>query len=341
MFTRTDSDLIAPALWIYIWLFGMTHFVLTLTIYLQSANLRFFASTWQNRLLYFAIPAAIFIQFDLYHVLNLENIPLNGPSWAGLLTVGLLLRFGIRLADFNHLNRQSFGVFQLFKAQSGCKFPRWMKAIENWFFLGLTLLLLMVFANDGSFPLQFGMDTPMTFFHYATLALLVMTLVLLLVVGFGFYLAWKSAPETGNLGKPAAYFLLQSVSATFAMISLPLYSICLAIHYVEYHVLMAPRCFQTPLDPQKRVDRFFAALRRNKVVFYGILILLAALATYLVQGMAPYLKEWVEAKGSTPYLALIFLFDGLMVFHYFIEALIWRFSDPFYRKTLGPLYFPS
>jgi hypothetical protein len=36
---------------------------------------------------------------------------------------------------------------------------------------------------------------------------------------------------------------------------------------------------------------------------------------------------------------LLALFDGLFVFHYFIEALIWKFRNPFYRATLGPLYF--
>src|SRR4051812_24941812 len=46
-------------LWVYIWLFGMTHFVVTLAVYCQSQNLRYFASTWRNRLLFFAIPVAI------------------------------------------------------------------------------------------------------------------------------------------------------------------------------------------------------------------------------------------------------------------------------------------
>src|SRR5579863_5123409 len=51
---------------IYIWTLGVTHFVITLTIYLQSANLRFFNNSWKNRTLYFLIPAGIFISFDLY-----------------------------------------------------------------------------------------------------------------------------------------------------------------------------------------------------------------------------------------------------------------------------------
>jgi hypothetical protein len=39
------------------------------------------------------------------------------------------------------------------------------------------------------------------------------------------------------------------------------------------------------------------------------------------------------------YLAVVSIFDGLFVFHYFVEMLIWRFSDPFFRRTLTSLYF--
>src|SRR4051812_40637089 len=36
--------------WAYIWLFGITHFVITLTIYFNSANLSYFASSWKTAL---------------------------------------------------------------------------------------------------------------------------------------------------------------------------------------------------------------------------------------------------------------------------------------------------
>ena len=35
------------------------------------------------------------------------------------------------------------------------------------------------------------------------------------------------------------------------------------------------------------------------------------------------------------------LFSGMYVFHYFVEAFIWKFRDPYYRKTLSPIYFPG
>src|SRR5262245_46316917 len=46
---------------VYLCCLGLTHFVLTPTIYLQSANLRYFNSSWRNRVLYFVVPAGILV----------------------------------------------------------------------------------------------------------------------------------------------------------------------------------------------------------------------------------------------------------------------------------------
>jgi len=35
------------------------------------------------------------------------------------------------------------------------------------------------------------------------------------------------------------------------------------------------------------------------------------------------------------------LSSALQATHYFVEPFIWRFSEPYYRQTLGPLYFGS
>jgi hypothetical protein len=131
------------------------------------------------------------------------------------------------------------------------------------------------------------------------------------------------------------YLLLQSAAAALAVYSTALYLFALAIHYVEYHVLMAPRCFKTKLDATSRVDRWYGHVRRHKIVFY--VALLAISTMYL----------WLAGSGATienspvTYALLIHVFDGLFVFHYFVEAFIWKFGDPYFRQTLGPLYFPQ
>ena len=51
-----------------------------------------------------------------------------------------------------------------------------------------------------------------------------------------------------------------------------LYTIALSMHYVEYHVMMAPRCFAAPLDGRARGDRLLAWLGSHRALFaFGLL----------------------------------------------------------------------
>lgn len=47
------------------------------------------------------------------------------------------------------------------------------------------------------------------------------------------------------------------------------------------------------------------------------------------------------AGPRSSYVALLGIFDGVFVFHYFVEMFVWRFSEPHYRQTLSPLYFAA
>ncbi len=305
--------------WFYVCALGTTHFALTLTIYLQSSNLTYFNSTWTKRALYFLVPVLIFVFFDLYRALEVALV---------LPALDLAVRCGIRLLDFHHFNRQSFGVAQLFKGRSK-GFPRWLRRVESLWFYGLTVLLFLSFLTGGRFD---GNNL------WTRLALLVVGVFLVALV-VGYVQVWRQAEDRRALVSPLAYLLLQSASAVMAVVNTAFYLFCLAMHYVEYHVLMYPRCFHTPLNPASRTDRIFARLRRSKVVFYALLFGLAALITYCTWIGMGALIERAGGSADASYLVLISLFDGLFVFHYFIESLIWKFSDPYYRQTLGPLYF--
>src|SRR6516225_7399122 len=81
-----ESPRIRAILLVYIIGLGASHFVLTPTLYLQSSNLRYFNGSWRNRIIYFAIPIAIFLFFDLYATFQVALLfPL----------VALLIRTGI------------------------------------------------------------------------------------------------------------------------------------------------------------------------------------------------------------------------------------------------------
>jgi hypothetical protein len=321
----------SAVLWTYTWLFGMTHFVVTLAVYLRSENLRHFASSRWNILVFFAVPAAIFVLLDLYHALRVGAVfPV-----AGLFVLGF-----VRLIDFNHFNRQSFGVLQLFKARSGRKPDPNAKRLENRYFLALTGLIFTTYLSGGTCPWlhpAFGSFFPTILRNEITLPL--WTGFAVIAAALFVLIARRVWRDTGS---PAAigYLTVQSLGAAAAAAYFPLYLAALAVHYVEYHVLMAPRCFRSHLDPTSRLDRAYGAVRSRPVIFYAIVIAAAGVVTLCARvGMGMMGHDPSSAGEPFSYLALIAVFDGLFVFHYFVEMFIWRFGDPHFRKELSGLYF--
>ncbi len=304
---------------IHLWLLGVTHFVITLTIYFQSANLRYFNSTWKNRVIYFLIPLAIMVFFDLYAALDLSI------SWP---VFNLLLMAGVRLAEQHHVCRQSFGVTQLFKRRSGQTYPSWMRSLENYYFTALTLMIWLTFLAGGFRPSR-GLVLGAVILGSMFLGLFV-----------SHFIVWRKTLDRGAAAT-LIYLVFQSASACLAMYELSLYVFFLTMHYVEYHVLMAPRCFDIPLDTTSSADRLFARLRRNPVLFYAIIIVVAGIANVMIiSTMGTYVvKSWTS--WPTPSRMMLALFNGLFVMHYFVDAFIWKFTNPYYRRSLLPLYFES
>ena len=103
------------------------------------------------------------------------------------------------------------------------------------------------------------------------------------------------------------------------------------LHYTEYHVIMAPRIFRGAASPDRAVDRVALWLRSAAMaLFYALLatvVILFELRNQVPKGQA----------ASTAFL--VHIFDGIFLVHYFIEAFLWKFGNPYYRATLAPLYF--
>ncbi len=332
-------------LWGYLWLFGMTHFVLTFTVYLNRGNLAHFGSTWSNRLIYFALPVLIFVGFDLIHVLHVrEAFPIFALYFFAV----------VRLTDFNHFTRQSFGVLQMFKAAAGERYPKRVKILESWSFKVGTLLMLTTFLAGGVSPLlqsggpltlyalNWSLGDPLAPVPILQAAALVLTLVFvgLLTCIVVCHRRTRTAVDAVWIDKPVAYLLFLSLGTMLAAFAFPFYGATLAIHYIEYQVLMYPRCFHSPLDPSSRLDRFYGRLRSNPLNFYVVMVLVAGVASLCCfGGMGFSGMTTMDLSKPAEYVVLIALFDGLFVFHYLIEAFIWRFSEPYYRKSLSGLYF--
>jgi hypothetical protein len=321
--------------WAYFWLLGITHIVLTLSLYLQSANLRYFASSWRNRCVYLVVPSAILIGFDVLHA---TRFGLAYPVAA------LVFRAGVRFFDFFHFNRQSFGVLQLFKARTRMKSGQMLKRLENVYFYVLTLNMFLSFLVGGTSPLvSQWVVAPLPvmirreFLLWPAAILAAVTLALLVALIIGHWRAYRAKPEFGTT---LLYLTLQTIGAIMAAAWFPLYAAALALHYVEYHVLMHPRVFAAPIDRSYRIDRGFDWFRSRPVVFYTALIAVSSIAMGTLHfGMGMMGAGPLSVEQPASWLAVLAVFDGVVVLHYFLEMYVWKFSNPYFRQSLTGLYF--
>jgi hypothetical protein len=332
-------------LFFYIWIFSATHFVVTFTLYLQSENLRHFTATRRNLVLFVLIPLGIFAVFYLTRVLRVA------PQFP---TLAIFFAAAVRILDFNHFNRQSFGVYQLFKARTGRRVAPLAKKLENLYFISLSAMLFITYLSGGLSPwiargrfhsiggMSFAQPlAPLPYLSAAAavcaaIAAILLATSLLLVIRAG----RSSLPTDGlrpGLWEGVVYLFFQTLSAGLAIAFLPLYTTALAIHYAEYHVLMYPRCFRSRLDLTQAVDRWYQALRGSRALFYAVLIMISGVVTLTTTMSGAWGR--VDGVHNIPYIAIIAIFDGIFVCHYFVEMLIWRFSDPFFRKSAVSLYF--
>ncbi len=340
---RPDS----PLVWLYLWLFGMTHFIMTFSIYFTGQNLRHFASSPRTIVIFFVLPVVIFVGFDLLHALRVGAMfPLFAVVFWG----------AIRLFDFIHLTRQTFGVLQLFKGRTRMKFPVWLRKIENAFTLLSTALLMATFLSGGRCPLlQPGgwlslyamgegvedtiVQLPIDVAQSIWLVLLLASATAFVGVLRGLSHIRRQSPDPHGFAAANAYFSLQAIGMLAAAFYLPLYLAALAMHYVEYHVLMVPRCFRSVIDSSSCAERSFGWLRDRPVAFVATVVLLALLVVAgSVAGMGMMGRGMASLSQPLGYLACIAIFDGIFVFHYFIEMFIWRFRDPHFRSALAGMY---
>lgn len=291
---------------------GTSHFVITLAVYLQGTNLRYFASTPKNRLVYFAAPLAILVFFGLTAATDFRA---RAPMLAAYIFGGL------RFFDFFHVGRQSVGMLQIWKRSAPAGLPSWSRRAENAFFVGMACLQWETFALGGRFLADRA---------YVMLPTLVLAALFVVVL-----VTYLQRPSDGThaLREAAAptYFVMQAACAAAAAYETRLYLVGLTLHYVEYHVIMAPRCLQAPDEPLQAVDRRVAWLRNRPWLFYAALLCLTVLFE---------LRNAVgEITPTTTFF--VHMFDGLFLLHYFVEAFLWKFGNPYYRKTLAPLYFAT
>ena len=299
-----------PIAELYFVVFGLTHFFLTFAVYLSSSDIRHFASTRKNLVAFYIAPLGALFALALWYGLALDS---------RFLMANLVVSTVIRALDFHHLSRQSFGVLQLFKGKPLRQIPAWTRTAENLFFMSLTMLMMLTFLSN----FRYDAHSPITLAFSAASA------VLLVIVLAGYAIGFRAGADRKQMAIALGYFAVQTSSSLLAVYRSGLYTAALAVHYIEYHVIMAPRVFRAPVDER---DRALSALRRVPLRLYAGLIGFSALFYFMQRAQGTY------ATGHDSARMLVHVFDGLFVFHYVIEMSIWKFSDPYFRKRLGPLY---
>lgn len=310
----------------YVIVFGNTHFAITWALYLNHANLEYFASSPGRKAVYFLGPPLILVTF---WYLGIRQLPTPGS------VAFIAFTLSLTAVDYFHAVRQSFGVYVMFRARTGARYPSWMTSVDNWYFMALWALQVLTFAR-GVFtgvPGQFQAGDPFARLGVAGAG------VLLVFVLHQQWQAWQSGADRGAVLAALGYLALQSASAAMVVWDARLFVASLAMHYVEYQVLMAPRIFRVPLDPSSRADRAAAFFRRHKAVFYMAVLLIATWAS----SAALFTQSGRPVAPTGPQFSwyLVNLLNGIFLAHYFIEAFVWKFGNPFYRETLRPVYFAA
>jgi hypothetical protein len=291
---------------------GTSHFFLTLAVYLSPSHLQYFASTAQRAMIYFGLPALIFALLAWIASSDVRAVHPHELAYFFAL---------VRLLDFFHVGRQSFGMLQRWKRRLR-DVPSWTRGAENVFFVGAAAMQWQTFWVGGSFPSD------------RIESLLPAAVLMALFVSVAFVYARQVAAGGGRPARLGlTYFVIQAICSAAAIYQTWLYLTVLAVHYLEYHVIMYPRCFgrvESPGAESKR-GKWLAWLRTRPLVFYAFLAPLL-LAFELRNSIQP---------GSRPLTFLIHIFDGIFIAHYVLDAFLWRFGNPFYRQLLGPLYFET
>ncbi|MFQ5416911.1 MAG: tetratricopeptide repeat protein [Myxococcota bacterium] len=289
---------------------GITHFIITLALYFQGPNRDYFNSSPTNRLIYFGIPLAILLFFA---VTAAADVRTTFPAFS-------LYFFGaIRFFDFFHVGRQSFGMLQIFRRPLQGRSPSWLRRGENVFFIGMAAMQWETFVLNGRFRPDL---------IYVSLPAIAMAALFCSIVA-SYLVGEQRSRSGGRPWVPLAYFVMQALCAASAVYDIRLYLTALAMHYVEYHVIMMPRCFRAEIDPERWVDRFYARVRRHGPVFFSVLLVVLVVFE---------MRHHVDTQSFTATF-LVHIFDGIFFMHYFVDAFLWKFHKPYYKETLTPLYF--
>jgi hypothetical protein len=306
--------------WVYHLLIRLPHFAAMFRVtYLRQSQLPHYREHW---LRYFAVPAAI---------LALYGAPLLSADGYQS-SFGQLLATVAVIWGYQHIGMQNYGVMQLYRMRAGAVADRAGVRFEKMIFYAI---IVSVAAGNhlSAIGRSMGWD-PIDALWPLSLAGLFGVLTAALISVYFLHL-WR----TGSFSRPMVLYFCVAV---IAMVRWPLYDglpagswflVFNGHHSVAYLGLL----FLMEWNQREAGRRFtFAAVARDFALFYAWLVaaaLLLVLATMLYATVK-------QNAGQVVYASSLELLLGFFVVHYYIEALVWKFSRPHNRETTLPLLRP-
>lgn len=294
-------------------LLAETHFAITWFVYLDSDNRSYFRT--RPRIFLF-IPVLILIGSVIIGTfVSLKSLFLISAMFS-----------------LFHVTRQSTGIVSLYRSKAGNVDPG-QRRLEEYTLYSAALF----FTSIGFVRFYLNESSPVKWiayylgdfrpgFYAITAVLGALTLVCFVL---SVHKEWQRS-QTGNLISPSKwivflYSILLYSPYVFASRLEHAIGIGVSVHYLQYLGLVGLLDFNKYANASGVLGFF----RRYLWIALIYLLLYAGVMLYLRQGG----WKWNEfGEFSVLYSLTI----GLWMVHFFIDGYIWRFSDPYIRKSVAP-----
>lgn len=315
LFIPQYALLITAIVWV---LFAQTHFGSTWFIYLDKKNREYFR---QHPWIYYGFPLAIF---------------------AAVLTLGffnqVLLVVLISIVSLYHVTKQSTGVLQLYRVRNK-EFAPEVRKTENAALFSWSLF----FAGFGGLQLPdfqrvFGSLLPLARGFFWLLLLVSIALTVAIIIQYR-KRDINSFPKTLFLLNA---LLMYSPYVYAAVILVDIYQMEIATltslitHYMQYMGLVW-------LINRNKYGADTEYARENPIlrgISKHVWLIIASILVYAL--LMAYLRWGIPATVHNTYLirTLPNVVLALTAIHFYLDAFIWRFRNPFYKETVTPFVRP-
>ncbi len=305
---RIDFILIACPIYISLMYMGVTYLfedkkIIIFFIFMMIFGETHFAATW----LYFSDAAnRKWIWCNKYHLILLPIALCTLYVCVGLMSIDLAILIG-SIASGIHVTRQSIGVFRLFAGRQNLKYEAIIYLLSfSWLAIGFYRFYLIEYV-------EYTIITKSV--DYIRYLLCIMSVIAVAL----FYKSRRTVNAVASLATGlsiyAAYGFVSDVKDAVV--------IGVGMHWCQYIALTGKIYF---LNKSQRSS----VIKRNLLIIFLIFyaIVFASIDT-----------DFGSTYQSKNILVLIPL--TLQLYHYYIDAFIWQFSDPHIRKHTGERLFSS